>query len=631
MKVEQNKLPIRGDIEALRAIAVLAVVFYHAGVSGFQGGYVGVDIFFVISGFLITQILLTYANRINGISYKSFYIKRARRILPALFFTLLLTTIVAVLIFPSNLLSLYGGSLVSTVLSISNIYFYTQSGYFDSGANLKPLLHTWSLGIEEQFYFIWPVFVGALLYKKNSRDYLPRAIVILVGILSLIIAQYTLLIEPAASFFLMPFRVFEFSLGAILCWIKPSSKNNRYLHFIYLLSIFLLLFSIFYFNENTTFPGINALVPCLGAALFIYANFQGKVYYLYKYFGLLYLGRLSYSIYLVHWPVVVFWIYGFDISVLGTLDSVCIVLISLILGLISFYLVESPFRVLKVENSKFIFLTIAVLFILIFIGLSQSMHNGWSWRPWRDSEIIDSKTLEREKELRFSIRQKICHAKGWDKCDAIISGKINVLIIGDSHAVDAMNALETQFPDFNYALSTLGGCPPYKDISTIAPNGLPDLEKCKMLNNQRHDLSYLKEFDLIVINNLMGWYTPKHLLTYLLFLHNNDIKKVIVFDNYLSLNKEMPSLLNSYGYDEIEIGKWISKDYVPDPELEIRTQELNYLYISKRSIFCIREKCAIFDKRGSPFTFDNNHLSYEFASKMLEKYKEKIKSYVSNH
>lgn len=630
MKAKLHKLPIRRDIEALRAIAVLAVVFYHAGVGVFQGGYVGVDIFFVISGFLITRILLNDASSINGISYKSFYIKRARRILPALFFTILLATIGAILIFPSNLLSLYGASLASSVLSISNIFFYTQSGYFDSSSNLKPLLHTWSLGVEEQFYLLWPIFIGLLLSKKISRYFLTPAIVILIGVLSLIAAQYVIYLDPAASFFLMPFRVFEFCLGAIVCWIKPVRMNNRYSTFIYIVSILLLAYAIFFFTENTAFPGINALVPSIGAALFIYANYQGFIEYLYKYFGLLYLGRLSYSIYLVHWPVVVFWAYFFDIDRVAVMDSASILLISLIFAQISFYAVESPLRAIQLKNSRFIFGAITISIIFIILGLSQSINNnGWPWRPWRAPESIDSKTLEMEKELRFLTRQKICSKKSWEKCDSIIPGKTNVLIIGDSHAVDALNALETQFPDFNYALSTLGGCPPYRNISEIAPSGLPDLEKCKTLNQHRHNISYLKEFDLIVINNFMGWYTPGHLISYLEFLHQSGINKVIVLDNYISLKKDLPGLINLYGHNEIEIRKWISEDYVVDPSLESRINELNYFYINKRTIFCNRGECPLLDRQGYLFTYDSNHLSYEFSKIMLTHYREKILSYMS--
>lgn len=627
-----NPVPIknlhRKDIEALRAIAVLAVVFYHAGVNGFHGGYVGVDIFFVISGYLITNILVTSVQRDDGNIYKNFYIKRARRIFPALFFTLLLTTIGAILLFPSSLLSFYGASLISSVFSISNIYFYTQSGYFDSSANLKPLLHTWSLGVEEQFYLFWPVFIAFVYSPRIYRAKLFPILIFSIGFLSLIAAQYILLWDAAASFFLTPFRIFEFALGAILCWIKPTNSNDRYLTLVYILSILLLGLGIFFFNERTTFPGINALVPCLGAALFIYANYHGKVIEVYKYFGLLYIGRLSYSIYLVHWPVVVFWSYSFDVNRLDAVDSICIIFISFILAVISFYFVENPCRNPKSKNLKFIFIAGVLSLTLVCIGVSQIINHGWPWRPWRSLEFINSKTLEKEKELRFLTRQKICNKKGWETCDAIIPDKTNVLVIGDSHAVDALNALEAQFPDFNYALSTLGGCPPYKDISSIAPNGLPDLERCKRLNQDRHDVPYLKKFDLLVINNFMGWYTPKNLLSYLQFLHNNGLKKVIVFDNYISLKKEMPSLLNVYGYNEKEIRQWISRDYVSEPELGARASEFGYLYIDKRSIFCKKENCMLFDIEGNPFTYDSNHLSYKFSRKMLEAYKEKILNYM---
>jgi peptidoglycan/LPS O-acetylase OafA/YrhL len=624
MTLHLTKIPHREDIQALRAIAVIAVVFFHAGVPGFQGGYVGVDIFFVISGYLITNILANEVKYSRKISFSSFYSKRVCRILPALLFTLFLTTIFSSIFFPSYLLSKYGESLISSALSIANIYFYTQSGYFDSSASLKPLLHIWSLGVEEQFYLIWPLFIGLILSKKFTNKETVPILVIAIGLVSLGTSQYLLEKDSAASFFLMPFRVFEFSLGAIICWIKIP--NNK---FIYYFSIILIAYPIIFFNEKTQFPGLNALIPCMGAAFFIYSDNRGRINLLYRYLGLSYLGKISYSLYLVHWPIIVFWLYLSNISKFTRLDSFLVIITSLFFGSLSYYLVEKFYKRRDLSNTKILASCLIITIALVIIGITQSLSYGWNYRSWISSEIIDSETLKKGKDHRFSIRQKICNTKGWANCDDVLANKFNVLVIGDSHAVDALNALENQFPDFNYSLSTLGGCPPSKDITEIAPNGLPDIEQCKALNRNRHDVEYLNKFNLIVINNLMGWFTPDHLVTYLTFLHNNGVKNVIVFGNYLSLNIEMPILINKYGYDETEISKSITLQAPSEEELKQKCIEYDYIFISKKSVFCENKKCRLFDNRGTPFTYDAHHLSFEFSIEMLVNYKQIVGKYIS--
>ena len=160
--IQKNTHKYRPDIDGLRAIAVLSVLLYHVGFDRLSGGFVGVDIFFVISGFLITKLLMSEYERSGNIDFKSFYIRRSKRLLPALFFTLIVSTIVAALLFTPQRLVTYGGSMIHSVLSFSNVYFFFQSGYFDVDSGLKPLLHTWSLGVEEQFYLIWPLLVLAI-------------------------------------------------------------------------------------------------------------------------------------------------------------------------------------------------------------------------------------------------------------------------------------------------------------------------------------------------------------------------------------------------------------------------------------------------------------------------------------
>lgn len=212
-------------IDGIRALAVIAVLLFHFGVHGFAAGFIGVDVFFVISGFVISRLLLNELEATRKIDFANFYRRRARRLLPALAFTFLITSLgVYVFFSPENLVA-FGGSLTSAALSVSNFLFWYESGYFDLASNVKPLLHTWSLSVEEQFYMFWPLVLWALV----------RGRLLLIGIIVLFAGSFLMNYlwvannEPEAAsamFFLTPFRVFEFTVGA-LCVLVEKITNLR--------------------------------------------------------------------------------------------------------------------------------------------------------------------------------------------------------------------------------------------------------------------------------------------------------------------------------------------------------------------------------------------------------------------
>ena len=253
----------RADIDGLRAVAVLAVLFYHAGFEVVRGGFVGVDIFFVISGFLITRILLTELTKTGRINFVQFYLRRARRILPALFVVLLATTIGAVIISSPTRLQEYGGALTAAVLSVSNILFYFESDYFASDSAFKPLLHTWSLGVEEQFYLLWPVLLLWFGRKTKLRIWLCGAL----GVLSLAAAQWLLKQHTAAVFYLLPFRMVELLLGAGLAlhtlrierqgWQEQQQRVPWLNDVLFLLGLALIAYAIFAFKKNHVVSGCS--------------------------------------------------------------------------------------------------------------------------------------------------------------------------------------------------------------------------------------------------------------------------------------------------------------------------------------------------------------------------------------
>ena len=622
------KNPYRPDIDGLRTIAVLAVVLYHAGFSAFKGGFVGVDVFFVISGFLITRILTQEIEKTGRINFGNFYLRRARRLLPALFFTLLITTFIAIYALSSQALQRFGASLLHSVLSISNIFFFSESGYFDTDSHLKPLLHTWSLAVEEQFYIIWPLILLPLV----ARNAPAKVMILLLGSISLISAQILITTNISSVFFLMPFRIFEFSIGASLVWLKPPSvhsikTNNSLL----LAGLGLIAYSIFFFDEKTVFPGLSALIPCIGTFLCIYANNPSSCGKLINNKLFVSIGLISYSLYLSHWPIIVFYkIFSSNLQLLIH-DKILITALSIATAYAMYFLIEKPFRQSKTSNSKFLAGCLIFCLLLCYVGASIWAQNGWTWRPWVKTAILSNEQVKQGMDKRFQTRRMVCERKGWSECDLPESAKTNVLIIGDSHAVDALTAFERLYPYESFSVSEQGGCPPYNDIERITLPTHPDREKCKLLNLKRYDVNYLKQYDYIVINVLYGWYTPEHLKSYLEFLHANEVNKVIVLGGYLVLKKDLSELVNQFGQTPQEITKWLDENTAIEKRIKTYTEDNGFLFISKRETFCGTGECAIFDKMGIPFTYDQHHLTYEFSSRLAVENQAKIEAYLTHN
>lgn len=259
----------RADIDGLRSIAIIPVVLYHAGVSLFRGGYVGVDVFFVISGYLITSILLEDIEK-NRFSLELFYFRRAKRIFPALFFLLFISYFLCYYLFVPEDFKRFAKSFVATLLFSSNIIFWRESGYFDINSELKPLLHTWSLSVEEQFYIFFPLFLYFMTKKLRKKLNLT---IIAIFAISLFISIWGVYNKPSATFYLLPTRAWELMLGAILAIGVLKPINTKFAR--EALSFFgflLIVISIFFYDKNTLFPGYAALLPCLGTFLIIYTG-----------------------------------------------------------------------------------------------------------------------------------------------------------------------------------------------------------------------------------------------------------------------------------------------------------------------------------------------------------------------
>lgn len=338
--------PIRADIQGLRAIAVLSVVAYHANKTMLPGGFVGVDIFFVISGFLITSILIRELEH-GRMSIAGFYERRIKRLFPALF-TMLAAVLLAgaILMAPSDFAEL-GRTALATIFFVSNFEFYSLSGYFDGAAADKPLLHTWSLAVEEQFYIVYPLLL-AFVWKTFRTWLLP--LLVFGAVLAFALSVWGALYHHAAAFYLTPFRAFELAIGAVTA-VGAFRFAPVVRHALSLIGLLLIAGSFAVINDATPFPGFAALAPCLGTAFVIAAGIEGRSIggALISFPAFTFFGAISYSLYLWHWPALSLGRHAF-FGDLNAFQTAALLAGALLAATLSWKFVEQP--VLRGSLSK---------------------------------------------------------------------------------------------------------------------------------------------------------------------------------------------------------------------------------------------------------------------------------------
>src|SRR6478752_6710203 len=297
----------RPDVDGLRALAIAAVVLFHAGFSAVPGGFIGVDIFFVISGFLITGLIIDRLRQ-GDFSFWEFYARRTRRIFPALFILLPVVLIAGYLVLTPSEYAALGKSAVYSSAFLANIYFWLHTGYFDQAADTMPLLHLWSIGVEEQFYAIWPLSVVLVWrYLKLGRTATLSALIGTTALLALLCVVWTA--YDAKSAFYLPFtRLWEFTLGALLLAIPPI-REPRLADGLSVLGVLAMGYAALSFAADLNYPGYYAVLPSLGAAAVMAAGERSLVGRVLSLGPNVLLGKMSYSLYLWHWPIIVF--YGY--------------------------------------------------------------------------------------------------------------------------------------------------------------------------------------------------------------------------------------------------------------------------------------------------------------------------------
>ena len=617
------------EIDGIRAIAVMSVVFVHVEFSFFPGGFTGVDVFFVISGYLITKLIMREVD--NGVfSLKSFYFRRAKRLLPALIFVLAVTFIVAFYFLTPTHFQRYSAALFSSLFSFSNFYFWSEAGYFDASADLKPLLHTWSLSVEEQFYFFWPAMI-LLLSKLKKRKII--IVISFLGILSIIASKYFSNNEPSAAFFLMPFRIYEFMIGALIVFFpKKFFTHNRNNEVAIVVGSLLVLISILFINKATPFPDIYALIPCIGAALLILGRDAHYSGWILRNKLSVFLGQISYSLYLVHWPIIVFYKhirFRHDIS---ERVAIGLIVISICIATLLNIFVENKFRYDQKKEKKKIkvsFIFYVILSVCMILGATHSyLNNGWSWR-FNEKVVTAIGDLNQKQDDR-SIFVKGINPIGSQPFPA--NGTKNILILGDSHSVDLFNAFYLNLVDRkDIALRRLAlddACIHLFVEGAVKVNqSQKDHLKCKEQYNPENIIKRVVDADVIFYSTRWQIDSPTYLNGFATFINDVSNAELIITGRTAEF-KNVPQLIfNLKNFENMERTLARTRNHSLD---EINrflvkvSQELNLKFVDKVQYQCSGDLqlCDIVDKDGYILYTDYGHWTLEgaklFGSRLIQ-------------
>jgi peptidoglycan/LPS O-acetylase OafA/YrhL len=489
MRNDINHIKYRPDIDGLRALSVIAVVIYHAFPNLLQGGFVGVDVFFVISGYLITSILFTNIES-ETFTFKSFYARRIKRIFPALIVVLIACYLFAWFALLSDEFKQLGWHISGSSLFISNLILLGEAGYFNNSSLSKPLLHLWSLGVEEQFYIFWPIilYITWTVCNKFKLDFENRwriffGLIFSISIISFYYNLKTVNIDANFAFFAPHTRFWEFLSGGLIAWIyvykssvgKSQKKitdvilNNHsnlrvfdrkktFINTLSLLGLLILIFSFFTINDKTNFPGVWAVPPVIGAFLIIISGPEGyinRVLLSNKIF--VWMGIISYPLYLWHWPLISFSAIVQSFSVSREI-RISLIVASVLLALLTYLVVESPLR-----QSQYKFKTLVLTILLSSIGAVgwiTYVNNGFGFRV---SKYEDISSAAGEWEFPGSLEPFMFNGRNFYK--KVSDSNYFTLIIGDSNAeqyysrVDELINLKPSVSN-SVIFATGGGCLP---------------------------------------------------------------------------------------------------------------------------------------------------------------------------
>ena len=630
----------RTEIDGLRALAVVPVILFHAGFDLFSGGFIGVDVFFVISGYLITTILIEDIEH-KRFSILSFYERRARRILPALFFVMLICIPFAWMWMLPSQMKDFSQSLVAVSLFASNILFWRESGYFGPAVEKKPLIHTWSLAVEEQYYVLFPIFlILAWRFGKNRVFWM----IVVMAAISLLLSEWGWRNKASANFYLAPTRAWELFAGSIAAFIVQKQgvrKNN----FLALLGLSAIIFSTFAYDKSTPFPSVYTLVPVLGAFLLIL--FAEKETLTAKLLGtkvFVSIGLISYSAYLWHQPLFAFArIRMFDQPSL--LLMLVLSMSSLLLAYLSWKYIEQKFR--KKVFTQINILALSVFWFLVFtiIGFSGYNTNGF----------IERSVFQSIKKYNLAINQS---TSGFRHCKAHpyfiegLDGKICLvgdlskkpigLLWGDSYAASSLYGIDKFLKSVkkSYIAILSDGCPPIAGISreknAFNCNAKRQSDVIYWFVNQKEvsELIWVGKFRSVSGNSKRnGFYL--YGIEPTLSMLEHEIEQTI--NTFLDNGKRVVFVLEGPNFP-VSVPNYLSRssilNFEIDPNLisvDVMEQRKEIglspsflssidgvLFVDSIGLFCGTIKCNGIMIDGSPLVVDRGHISHS-ASEVLAK------------
>ena len=493
----------RLDIDGLRGISVLAVVLFHARVPGFDGGYVGVDIFFVISGFLITSIILDQAEKGSGMI--AFYERRIRRLFPALFSVLFVCSAISAYVLLPDELDRFGQSVVATTMFVPNLFFWRQSGYFAPISENAPLLHLWSLGVEEQFYLLYP---ATLVIITRFAEKYAAMIVAALACSSFVLSVWAVEHHPSAAFYLAPTRAWELLLGALIAMGAVPRIRNGFLNEASTILGFLLIgWSVTNLSGESAFPGLNALAPCAGAAIIIHAGItrQTTIAKMLSLKPVVFVGLMSYSLYLWHWPLLAL-SRRYAIRSLDSIETAILIFVAFLISAFSWKFIEQPFRKpAGVWRRRIIFKAAAgIAIVTITFGTAFSVFDGF---PQRVSPAV--RQFERGSEDSNPDREQchqispariraghLCRLGNWS------SREPDYIVWGDSHADAMMPAFKTLVEENGSAglFASSTSCPPLVGVKI---KGRGEVENCKNFNDEM--LAFIDQHESAAVILVAYW------------------------------------------------------------------------------------------------------------------------------
>ena len=477
--------------------------------------------------------------------------------------------------------------------------------------------------MEEQFYIVFPIIVlGVLKFRKNYL--LP--VLMLVFLASLQLAQISSKHFPEANFYLIPMRAWELMAGALLAKldIDYGRKAHPALTFTMpMLGLGLVMGPLVLMHHGMAHPSYLTLAPVVGTALILWFARPGElVTDLLSSKLMVWGGLISYSLYLWHYPLLA--LARVQFGELGLPMTTGVLILSLVLAIASYRWVETPFRdPATTPLKRFVVLAVSSVIVLLAVCAIIFKLDG-RVRVWEASAFhFTQGEIDAGRNARFDVMNARCSRLGWEVCNTPQPGMRNILIVGDSHAPDALNALDVIFPRAHLMQSTLPGCPPTPDIRALVLPTHPNLAECETLNRERFDPSSLDHVDMIVINYLGGWFRPGDLEAYLAFLTENTDAPIVLFGNYIQFNASMPEILMSpEGAKGLEQN--VQSRFAFEADYRLMAERYGIIYVSKKEALCDGEACPLFAD-GEPFTWDSHHLSKPFARFLGESIAEELR------